>query len=315
MKIINPLGIGSTEVPVGNLVWVDSVNGVDGAAKRGRVTIPFRTITSALNAAVSGDTIVVLPGVYTEALTPRDLINFYFYPGASIQLSGAAPIFSVTTPIKFAIRGYGEFNQTGTGAVLQMAFGVLTGQVSFEAVVVQSSSGSCIDMQNGTLLAAIRNIKANSASTLSISNGIVELDCYRIESQSGRAVAWGVALGAGTTTIRAVEISSATNHAIEVNTDSSRLLIKGARIAAGPNKNAINILTGVVTATAVVLLDDCQLVTSGTGLSVFATIAATPVAAWGGSVSNKALGANVSAAVLNTGALPFVIINGTPHIS
>ena len=50
MQIWNNSGIQSSEVPIGNLLWVDQVNGVDVAALRGRLTIPFKTLSAAKNA-------------------------------------------------------------------------------------------------------------------------------------------------------------------------------------------------------------------------------------------------------------------------
>ena len=49
--IKNAQGILSTEVPAGNLLWVDAVNGIDALAARGRMTVPFKTLTAAKNAA------------------------------------------------------------------------------------------------------------------------------------------------------------------------------------------------------------------------------------------------------------------------
>jgi len=65
-QILNAQGILSSDVPTGNLLWVDAVNGINALAMRGRMTIPFKTLTAAKDAAVSGDTIMVLPGTYNE---------------------------------------------------------------------------------------------------------------------------------------------------------------------------------------------------------------------------------------------------------
>ena len=49
----------------GNVLWVDKANGLDGTG-RGSESSPYRTIQAAVNAAVSGDTIKVKPGIYDE---------------------------------------------------------------------------------------------------------------------------------------------------------------------------------------------------------------------------------------------------------
>ena len=39
------------DIPTGNLLWVDAVNGNDDLAVRGRMTVPFKTLTKAKEAA------------------------------------------------------------------------------------------------------------------------------------------------------------------------------------------------------------------------------------------------------------------------
>lgn len=56
----------------GNLIHVDAVYGDDTAAvvtSQSRYNIPFKTIQAALNVAVSGQTVLVYPGTYNEAIT------------------------------------------------------------------------------------------------------------------------------------------------------------------------------------------------------------------------------------------------------
>lgn len=58
----------SAAMPTGNILWVDKVNGNDGTAVRGRLDKPYLTISAAITAASSGDTVVVMPGSYNELL-------------------------------------------------------------------------------------------------------------------------------------------------------------------------------------------------------------------------------------------------------
>jgi hypothetical protein len=58
---------GSASVFTGNTVWVDAVFGNDGTGTSDRQDLPFLTIAAALTAAVSGDTVAVRPGTYTES--------------------------------------------------------------------------------------------------------------------------------------------------------------------------------------------------------------------------------------------------------
>lgn len=120
MKIINPLGIVSSEVPTGNLLWVDQVNGVDALATRGRMTIPFKTLTKAKEAAQSGDTIMVLPGTYNETNLLRNGVNLHFFAGAVLDCNTAssdAVFDDNNTAMDCAITGDGCF-RTPSGRYL-----------------------------------------------------------------------------------------------------------------------------------------------------------------------------------------------------
>ncbi len=60
-------GAGITAIDTGNTLWVDSVFGADGTALSDRQDLPWLTIGAALTAAVSGDTVRVRSGTYTES--------------------------------------------------------------------------------------------------------------------------------------------------------------------------------------------------------------------------------------------------------
>jgi len=52
-------------INVGNLLYVDAVNGSDSTGTRGRFEKPFLTVAAALAASSSGDVVIVRPGTYT----------------------------------------------------------------------------------------------------------------------------------------------------------------------------------------------------------------------------------------------------------
>ena len=58
---------GSVSVLVGNVLYVDAVNGNDGTAVRGRFDKPYLTVAAALAAALSGDQVAIRPGTYNLA--------------------------------------------------------------------------------------------------------------------------------------------------------------------------------------------------------------------------------------------------------
>jgi hypothetical protein len=58
---------GSPNVDTGNTLWVDKVFGNDGTAVSDRQDLPWLTVGAALTAAVTGDTVRVRGGTYTES--------------------------------------------------------------------------------------------------------------------------------------------------------------------------------------------------------------------------------------------------------
>src|ERR1041384_8369443 len=112
IKLKNAEGILSTEVPTGNLVWVDQKNGNDKLAVRGRMTIPFRTLTAAKHAAIAGDTIMVLPGTYDESNLLRHQVNWHFMSGARVDTDDAifdAGPDGTNSEVASRITGHGDF--------------------------------------------------------------------------------------------------------------------------------------------------------------------------------------------------------------
>jgi len=60
-------GGGVAAIDTGNTLWVDKVFGNDGTAVSDRQDLPWLTVGAALTAAVSGDTVRVRGGTYTES--------------------------------------------------------------------------------------------------------------------------------------------------------------------------------------------------------------------------------------------------------
>lgn len=85
-------------------------------------TKPFATLTAAKTAAVSGDVIVVQPGIYNERNLAKNGVDWYFFPGSQIVYTGteAGAIFDDTSaygvngPVVSKICGYGSFENSST---------------------------------------------------------------------------------------------------------------------------------------------------------------------------------------------------------
>ena len=264
VRIQNALGILSSDVPVGNLVWVDAVNGVDVLASRGRMTIPFKSLKAAKDAAVVGDTIVVLPGTYNERDLLKNGVNWHFLNGAKVNYSGASDggIFDTGgSSIASSITGYGEFinNATATNSnvVLVTTATGLNLQIQAKAM---SSNKSCVkvNVSGGTVdinvalsivsvaertiqnlgsaeLVSVRadHIRSSGGAAVYIGAGGMQVTAHRIEaSGAGSDAAVAVAgSGTGSSSVRAFEIFSVNNVALRwAATAATKVAIIGARL-------------------------------------------------------------------------------------
>ncbi len=97
----------------GNTLFV-SPTGNDATAIKGKITNPYITLAGASAAATAGDTIHVLPGVYSGASLGKDLVNWWFYPGAAVINVTGSPIFTDSGAFTtFSVLGYGYFKSEG----------------------------------------------------------------------------------------------------------------------------------------------------------------------------------------------------------
>lgn len=315
-----PLALETAQiVKTGNLVWVDVANGNDGTAQRGRLQLPFLTLGAAKTAAVSGDTIVVLPGTYSEKNLAKNGVNWHFFNGAVVNYSGAVGggIFDTNTfgsACTFVVSGHGVFKVTSEPSPVSL---IKSGQggdnIKIECDRIEAI-GSAVDAA-GTVLIRCNEMKSTSAPcvtayttanviiyankisssgghAIEISGGTLEVIAHRISSSAGK----GIRFNAGTLYVTAHEISSSTDYALEYNSAYSTLCrIHNARLvstAGGGAGKAVLITTGSGNLRFV----SCALVgTSPATLSIDAT-SATTVLLYGECVANLAKGANVTTA-------------------
>lgn len=79
-------GSGITNVTTARELWVGT-NGDNSTAIRGSVVFPYLTLAAARTAAISGDTINVLPGTYAENDLWKGGVTWEFSPNASVQFT------------------------------------------------------------------------------------------------------------------------------------------------------------------------------------------------------------------------------------
>lgn len=143
-QYVDGLVAGAFTIPIGKTVFVDSVNGSDTTAERGKMAKPALTLTKAKTLATSGDTVIVGPGTYNANDLAKSGVNWYFSPGAIVYYTtgGTAEtaLFSVNSNETCNILGYGEFwNMHASAANRYVLYVVTGGKCVFEANWVQSA--------------------------------------------------------------------------------------------------------------------------------------------------------------------------------
>jgi hypothetical protein len=241
-RILNAQGILSSEVPTGNLLWVDAVNGIDALAMRGRMTIPFKTLAAAKSAAQSGDTIIVLPGTYNDSDLAKHGVNWHFLNGATVfQNLTNASLFYVNSAMTFRVTGAGHFSDGGSGNhILEVTNS--SADVHFQGLkLVGTKSG--IKMTAGASVVVEADwIHGDETSGIDIAGGILHVRARKISS----TVLHGIKFTGGTATITATLILSESYYGVEYNNGyGASLTIRGARIESKLSSagHAVNIVS------------------------------------------------------------------------
>ena len=117
-----------------NTLFVDQQYGSNITGVRERRDLPYQTVIAAYNAALTGDTIHVFPGNYTESIsvsTPG--LKFYLENGVTINSSNT-PIFTLLDNTQdFSVDGYGILSSTLVNG------GIITVNNSTRRVVLKAS--------------------------------------------------------------------------------------------------------------------------------------------------------------------------------
>ncbi len=183
------LVLDSTSLSVGNLVFVDAVNGDDAAGIVGQIGSPFLTISAAILAASAGDVVLVLAGTYVEVLTMKTGVSV-------IGISQDSCILSITSAVAATLVTMADSMVFANfSLVLTSSPGVITG-ILFAGTTNATSTA--------------RNIKIDSSgtSTLPVSltgTGVVTSEHFTLDRVIAVAVGITnalVASGIGTSRIR-----------------------------------------------------------------------------------------------------------------
>ena len=151
--------IGSVASNMGNIIFVSPL-GSDSTGLKYNITAPYKTITAALTAATTGDTIYVMAGTYTDTNLWKDGVNYYFQNGSILSPTSAITIFNINGTGQtndWAIDGFltvntaqnasvFSFNQINTTSRFDIKFkSILATNITGTKNLIQlSSSGSSI---------------------------------------------------------------------------------------------------------------------------------------------------------------------------
>lgn len=313
-----PLSLETVQlVKTGNLLWVDAVNGNDGTAQRGRMQLPYLTLSAAKTAAQSGDTVVVLPGTYNEKNLAKNGVNWHFFNGAVIAYSGGASggvfdtgyaggactfmisgngIFKVVSepsPMAVVKSNYGGDNIKiecdrieGLGSALDAC-----GTVLIRCNELKCTSAACVvTYTTASVMLYVHRITATGGHAIEVSGGTLEVVARYITSSAGR----GIRFNSGTLFVTAFEISSSTDYALEYNAYySSQCRVHNARLVSTAS-NGYGKAVFVTSGSGNLRLVGCALVSTAPAAASIDSAGSTTVLLYGECVANMAKGTYVS---------------------
>lgn len=160
---------GPGELLLGKTLYVSKL-GNDATAVPYDIANHYLTITSAKNDAVAGDTIVVHPGVYTEAALYKNGVNYHFLNGAILELKQGQIAFDVNTAFgKCNVSGDLEVTMfAGSTSVVVLNVGGASSTVSFECKKI-TIGGFAFNLQQGNVTINVKESASSSNVVLLLS--------------------------------------------------------------------------------------------------------------------------------------------------
>jgi hypothetical protein len=304
-------------VNCGNLVVVDAINGNNATAQRGQMQWPFLTLSAAKAAAVAGDTILVLPGTYSDTNLAKNGVNWHFLPGAIVDFNDPDDLIETaifdTGPsganaaCTFKVTGHGVFRLTNCCSSVLYSTQFLD-NISIECDAIETAA-DCINSR-GHLRLVCPSIITSEYTCLKLLTGCVAT-CHLglVQTTSGT----GIEVLAATATIFADEIKagvdavtfngefldltareiSSTNAPAVTYSDLAHGIcrIRSARLVTGDSSYGV---VRIIPGAAKLELVGCQLIgTDVGGVSIYADVATTALL-YGESTANKAKHANAT---------------------
>ncbi len=162
---------GPSELFLGKTLYVSKL-GDDATAVPYDIANHYLTITAAKNDAVTGDTIVVHPGTYSETNLYKNGVNYHFINGAILELTGTDVAFGVNDiSAKCKITGDLEVISSGlTQNVTVLQVLTINAVVFFECKNI-NVGGIAFNVQQGTTTVNVKEYASATSIVLLIGNG------------------------------------------------------------------------------------------------------------------------------------------------
>ncbi len=243
----------ATAVNTGQMVYVDAVNGDNATGTRGRLELPFLTLVAALSAAQSGDTIYVYPGTYALAasLTGKDGVNWFFYPGVTIQLAAGVSLLKVDDPMTFLVRGNGAQVTTATTTISAFICDNAAATVEIDDLSITTAanaSNGAVDCGDGNFIlrrcvlsslsaaGTVQFFPTDPASTMLLDS------CRVVNNADGITVA-----GAGLTIQGGVIVAGSATNSINSASGAQNVKVYGTTVTNKAKNSNITIQVGTLT--------------------------------------------------------------------
>lgn len=167
-----------------------SPNGNDSTAVKGNSLRPYLTINAAKTAALAGNLIYVHPGIYNEKNLLKDLVNYYFSPGAKVISDdiAAGAIFDdsptgTNSAVTCLITGYGEFTRGNYDEWYAIFYIENSSDIFIQCVSMDGLNVTPMQIFGGTIKANVSHfIKSTEGDGIDASNCDLYIKSNIIES-------------------------------------------------------------------------------------------------------------------------------------
>lgn len=166
--------------PLGRVLFVDnffSGSPFEDGGERGFISKPYRSLDEAINDSISGDTIVIYPGI--EPYRPINMfkpgISYFAYPGVviknNISVSPLEPIFSDAAESAGTVKvyGYAEFEEDGatvaelTKALSKIEFKGASIKLNLEEAALVIAANAKLLLESTTIVSTVEDTATDAA--------------------------------------------------------------------------------------------------------------------------------------------------------